>query len=330
MRICLRRREFIAALGGAAAWPLAARAQQRGMPVIGYLNPGAANSDPLLAAFRLGLNTGGYIEGRNLEILFRYGENQQAHLPSLASDLVSHRVAVIFAAGGFAANAAKEATPTIPIVFEFAYDPVAIGLVASLNRPGGNVTGATRLVEASIAKGVESFHELLPEADSVALVRVPLNPLQQASTAQMNAENAARTLGLRLTVHQPSTVSEIEQAFASAARERSGGLLFDAAPLFVNQSDQLVALAARYSVPTVYSWREAVQAGGLMGYGAGFDEVMRVAGGYVARILKGEKPADLPVQLPTRFELAINLKTAKALGLTVPLSIRLRAAEVIE
>jgi putative ABC transport system substrate-binding protein len=316
----MRRRTFIAGLGGTAAWQIAPRAQQAALPVVGYLNPGAEDGDPLLAAFRLGLNEGGYVEGRNLEILYRYGENRSTLLLPLASDLVDRRVAVIFAAGGFAANAAKEATRTIPIVCEFAYDPVAAGLVASLNRPGGNVTGASRLVEASIAKGLEFFHELMPKVGSVALMRGdPLRPaiaflkvspddedplLQQVSPDNQDppdneAKNATQTLGLELLIAPVSSMTQIEQGVAEIAR-RSAGLLVDASPLFINQIDQVVALAARYCVPAVYSWREASQAGGLISYGGSFHEVMRIASSYVARILKGEKPADLPVQQSQR------------------------------
>ena len=348
------RREFIAGLGGAAAWPLVAGAQQAAVPVVGYLNPGAEDGDPLVAAFRLGLNEGGYIEGRNLEILYRYGDNRSTRLLSLASDLVRRRVAVIFAAGGFAANAAKEATRTIPIVCEFAYDPVAAGLVASLNRPGGNVTGASRLVEASIAKGLEFFHELMPKVGSVALMRGdPLRPaiaflpppvspdearlLQQDNEARLlqqvspdnEAKNATQALGLELMVVPVSSMTQIEPSVAQIAR-RSAGLLVDASPLFINQIDQVVALAARYRVPAVYSWREASQAGGLMSYGGSFLEVMRIASSYVARILKGDKPADLPVWQATRLELSLNLKTAKALGLNIPPNLLALADEVIE
>jgi putative tryptophan/tyrosine transport system substrate-binding protein len=354
----MRRREFIAGLGSAVAWPLVARGQQRALPVVGYLNPGAADGDPLVAAFRLGLNEAGYIEGRNLEILFRYGENQSDRLRSMASDMVRRRVAVIFAAGGFAANAAKEATRTIPIVCEFAYDPVAAGLVASLNRPGGNVTGASRLVEASITKGLEFFHELMPKVGSVALMRAQLDPLRPTMTLTIDrsnqigrrlrpaspgnedrllqqvspdneAKNATQTLGLELMVAPVSSMAEIEQSVAQIAR-RSAGLLFDASPLFINQIDQVVALTALYRVPAVYSWREASQAGGLMSYGGSFHEVMRIASSYVARILKGEKPADLPVWQATRLELSLNLKTAKELGLTVPPTLLAIADEVIE
>jgi putative ABC transport system substrate-binding protein len=321
----MKRRDFIALLGGAAAWPLTAHAEP---PVIGYLSPSAADSDLLLPAFRQGLNAGGYVEGRNLELLFHYAKNQYNRLPSLADDLVSRRVSLIFAAGGFAANAAKEATETIPIVFEFAYDPVAGGLVARLNRPGGNITGVSRQVEASIAKGLQFLNELMPGASSIVILINPTNP----GTAKgiRDAEDAARSSGLRLTVLQASNASEIEQAFSNVSQERSDGLLFDSSSVFINQTDQLIALAARYRVPAVYSWREAALAGGLMSYGASFDEVMRIAGDYAARILKGEKPGDMPVQLATRIELAINLKTAKALGLNVPHSILVRADEVIE
>jgi putative tryptophan/tyrosine transport system substrate-binding protein len=333
----MMRREFIAGLGGVAVWPLAARAQQ-GKPVIGYLSAGSEVAEaPALIAFRQGLNQGTYVEGRNVEILFRYADNQLDHLRSLAFDLVGRRVAVIIAISGAAAAAAKAATSTTPIVFTTATDPVVAGFVASLNRPGGNMTGTSRLIEAFFAKGVELLHELLPQAGSVARVAMPTSyyassqPLQESfSEAVKEAENTARAFGLRLNVLEASNPLEIEQAFARVRQERSGGLLVDPNGNFYNQRDQFVTLAARYRVPTIYSWREAVEAGGLMSYGASINETLRVVGNYTARILKGDKPADLPIQQATKFELVINLKTAKALGLAVPQSILVRADEVIE
>jgi putative tryptophan/tyrosine transport system substrate-binding protein len=332
----MRRREFVAVLGSAAAWPLAARAQQPAVPVIGYLSAGSEVAEaPALIAFRQGLNQGTYVEGRNAEILFRYAGNQLDHLRSLAFDLVGRRVAVIIASSGAAAVAAQAATSTTPIVFSGATDPVAAGLVASLNRPGGNVTGTSRLVGAFFAKGVELLHELLPQAGSMARVAMPTSyyaqPLQESFLqAVKEAENTARTLGLRLKVLEASNPLEIEQAFASVAQERSGGLIVDPNGNFYNQRDQFVTLASRYRVPTIYSWREAVEAGGLMSYGASIDEMFRIAGNYTARVLMGTKPADLPVQQPTKFELVINLKTAKALGLTIPETLLATADEVIQ
>ena len=334
----MKRRDFIAGAAGAAAWPLAARAQQRQLPVIGYLTTGSeVGKAPALIAFRQGLNEGTYVEGRNVEILFRYADNQLDRLPPLAFDLVGRRVAVIVASSGPAAVAAKVATSTTPIVFAGVTDPVAMGLVASLNRPGGNTTGASRLGEAFFAKGVELLHELLPQAGSIVRVAMPtsyyaFSPPLQESYFQMvkEAENTARAFGLRLKVLEASNSLEIEQAFASVAQERSSSLLVEPNSNFYDQRDLFVTLAARYRVPAIYSWREAVQAGGLMSYGASNTEVMRIAGNYSARILKGDKPADLPVQQATRFETVLNLKTARTLGLNVPSSILVRADEVIE
>jgi putative tryptophan/tyrosine transport system substrate-binding protein len=333
----MKRRDFIAGLGGAVVWPLAARAQQS-KPVIGYLSSGSeVGETPRLIPFRRGLKEGNYVEGRNVEILFRYADNQLDQLRSLAFGLVHRRVAVIITNSGLAAVAAKAATSTIPIVFTGATDPVAAGLVASLNRPGGNITGASRLAEAFFAKGVELLHELLPQAGSITRVAMPTSyyafsqPLQESfSQAAKEAENTARTFGLHLKVLEASNPLEIEQAFASVAQERSSGLLVDSNGNFYDQRDQFVALAARYRVPTIYSWREAVEAGGLMSYGASIDEMLRIAGNYTARILKGDKPADLPVQQSTHFETVLNLKTARTLGLTVPPTLLALADEVIE
>jgi len=333
----VNRREIIAGLGSAVAWAVVARAQQ-GKPVVGYLSAGSeATEAPALIAFRQGLNQGTYVEGRNVEILFRYADNQLDHLGSLAFDLVGRRVSVIIASSGAAAVAAQAATSTTPIVFMGATDPVAAGLVASLNRPGGNITGTNRLSEAFFSKGVELLHEVLPQAGSITRVAMPTSyyafsqPLQEAFfQAVKEAENTARTLGLRLKVLEASNPLEIEQAFASVAQERSGGLLVDTNGNFYNQRDQFVTLASRYRVPTIYSWREAVEAGGLMSYGGSRDETFRIAGNYTARILKGTKPADLPVQQPTKYTLVINLKTAKALGLTIPETLLATADEVIQ
>jgi len=326
----MRRREFITLLGGAAAaWPLAARAQQAAVPVLGYLSAGGAASDaPYVGALRQGLSEGGYVEGQNIEILFHFAEGHFDRLPSLASDLIGRRVAVIFASGGAPALAAKAATTTIPIVFEAAYDPVAIGLVERLNRPGRNITGTSPMATAYYAKSVELLHELVPSVSSIALLTNPASPIR--SLVIKEAESAAGSLGLRLMNLSAGSGSEIEQAFTTLAKEGSGGLVASGDRLWVLHRDLLTILAARYRVPTIYEGRDLVQAGGLISYGGSFIEAHRSAGNYVARILKGEKPADLPVQQVTKLELTINLKTAKALGVTIPPLLLARADEVIE
>jgi putative tryptophan/tyrosine transport system substrate-binding protein len=327
----MRRRDFIAGVGGVVAWPLAARAQQA-KRVIGYLSAGlgpATGAEALvLGPLWQGLNEAGYVEGRNVEILFRFAEYQLDRLPSLALDLVRNRVAAIVAFGGAPALTAKAATSTIPIVFMTATDPVAIGLVARLDRPGGNLTGAGSHGEAYSAKGIEFVHELVPGASSIAALTNPANPIDPLRMTEVY--NAARTLGLRLTVLNASNPEEIEQAFAIVAQERPGGLFVDTDAVLFGQTDQIVTLAARYRVPTVYGFRDQVQAGGLMSYAGSVTETGRIAATYVARIFNGEKPGDLPVQLGTRIELAINLKTAKALGLTIPPNLLARADQVIE
>ena len=329
MTVTIGRRELLTALGGAAAWPLAARAQQSALPVIGYLSAAAAGGDDrLITALRQGLKEGGYVQGQNIEVLFRYAENQFGRLPSLASDLVHRRVAVIVAAGTAPALAAKGATTTIPIVFQASYDPVAIGLVASLGRPGGNITGASMVAEAYYAKGIELLHELLPQASAIAFLTNPTNPT--ADLGIRETESAARSLGLSLRVLNASDPGQIEQAFAAVARERSGGMLVSSDRLFSNQRDQFAALAIRYRVPCIYMRRDWVEAGGLISYGARSFEALGIVGNYVARILKGEQPGDLPVQLATRIELTINRKTAKAIGIEVPATLLSRADEVIE
>jgi putative ABC transport system substrate-binding protein len=329
MSICLRRREFIAALGGAAVWPLAAGAQVRQrLPVIGYLSAGSAASDRFLAAFREALDQGGYVEGRNVEILFRYAEFQHDRLPSLVADLVRRGVAVIVATGGAPALAAKEATATIPIVFATGLDAVAIGFVPRLNRPGGNLTGASYLSDAYFAKGIELMHELVPEAGTFSYLMNPTNPTVNTIIKEM--ENSARNLRLRLTTLNASNPPEIDRAFSTLAQERTGGVMLVPDQFIVAQFGQIIALATRFRVPVMSSSREFVQAGGLMSYGGSYLQSLRIVGDYAARILKGDKPGDLPVQLSTRIEFAINLKTAKALGLTVPTSILVRADEIIE
>jgi putative ABC transport system substrate-binding protein len=327
----LKRREFVTLLGGAAvAWPLVARAQQSAMPVIGFLSSGAPGPfAETTAAFSRSLSDAGYLAGRNVTIEFRWAEGQYDRLPALAGDLVRHRAAVIAVAGGaVSALAAKAATSTIPIVFMMGDDPVQIGLVASLNRPGGNVTGVSLFIRELMSKRFELLTELVPNAATIALLVNPANP--NAATDVRDAQVAARGRGRQIVVLNASTTAEIDQAFASLVQQGAGALLIGTDIFFTNQRAQIVALASRYGVPTMHLWREYVVDGGLVSYGTSHTEPYRQAASYVARILKGEKPADLPVIQPTKFELVINLKTARALGLTVPLTLQVAADEVIE
>jgi putative ABC transport system substrate-binding protein len=326
----VKRREFIALMGGAAAWPLAAHAQQPAMPVIGFLHPEALETiREFVAAFHRGLADTGHVEGRNVTVEYRWAEGQNDRLPVLAAELARRRVAAIAAPGSTpAALAAKAATKTIPIVFAVGTDPVEIGLVASLNRPGGNLTGVTNLVVEVTAKCLEVLHEMVPAATQIAFLVNPTNPASDGILREGQA--AARVLGLRLLVLNASDPSEIEAAFATLARERAGALLVGQDALFSSRRDQLVALVARHAVPAIYQFREYAAAGGLMSYGTSDSDRYRQVGVYTGRILKGEKPADLPVQQSTKIELAINMKTAKALGLTFPLNLLGRADEVIE
>jgi ABC-type uncharacterized transport system substrate-binding protein len=327
----VKRREFITLLGGAAAmWPIAAQAQQAAIPVIGFLHSATSNSyAPMTTAFRKSLNEAGYVEGQNVAIEYRWAESHLDRLPELAADLVRRQVSVIFTGGGSDPSlAAKAATSKIPIVFANGTDPVEAGLVASLNRPGGNITGITFLNNTLGPKEVEAMHELVPKA---AIIAVLLNPKLATAASQLkDVEMAARTLGLQVQVLHASTEPDLDMVFASLLQLRVGGLAIGADAFFFSRRDQLVGLATRYSVPTVYPWREAVTAGGLVSYGASVTDAYRLAGIYAGRILKGDKPAELPVQQSTKTELAINLKTAKGLGIEVPTSLLLRADEVIE
>jgi putative ABC transport system substrate-binding protein len=320
------RREFMTLLAGATVvWPLAARAQQ--MPVIGFLY--SRSPDPqVVAAFREGLKEVGYIEGQNVEIEYRFAENQYDRLPALAADLVRHQVAVI-AVNGPAAKIAKRATATVPIVFSAGFDPVETGLVASLNRPGGNITGVTILDVELGPKRLELLRELVPATSTVAALVNPSDPTRAETTAKL-LRAAARTLGLQLYILRASTDAELDTVFASLIQQRAGGLVIGGEDFFNSRVKQLAALSIRYAVPTVYQLPEFTAAGGLASYGGNVPDAVRLAGLYAGRILKGENPADLPVQQATKIELIINLKTAKALGLTVPLTLLGRADEVIE
>jgi putative ABC transport system substrate-binding protein len=324
----MRRRELL--LGGAAVvLPFAARAQQTAMPVIGFLNgtsPGPAA--PFMAAFRQGLGETGYVEGQNLAIEYRWAEGRYDRLPALATDLVGRKVDVIVASGGDrSALAAKSATSTIPIVFT-AGDPVVIGLVVSLSRPGGNLTGFSIITVELHPKLLELISELVPQAGVIALLVNPNNP--NAERVMRDVQEAARAKGVQLTIVKAGTESEIEAAVATLVQQQAGALVVGADAFFNSWREQLVALASRRAIPAIYEWREFPVAGGLISYGTSLTAVYRQVGIYAGKILKGAKPADLPVQQSTRFELVVNLKTAQALGLTVPPSILARADEVIE
>jgi len=322
----------MALLGTVAALSPAAHGQQP-VPVIGYLSSGSLESDAVaarLAAFRQGLNEMGYVEGQSVVIEYRWAQSQYDRLPGLAADLVRRQVAVIAAIGGAPqAVAAKAATATIPIVFTVGLDPVRLGLVASLNRPGGNITGVTSLTEELAAKRLNLLHELLPTAAVVAVLVNPTNPAAtEAETRSL--QDAARSRGLQMHVLGASNESEIDAAFRTLVQFRAGALVVSADPLFDDRRDQVVALAARHAVPAIYAWREAAAAGGLMSYGTDLADTMRQAGVLAGKILKGAKPADLPVQQVVKVGLVINLKTAETLGLTVPMTLSGRADEVIE
>jgi putative tryptophan/tyrosine transport system substrate-binding protein len=326
----LKRRDFITLLSSAAVWPLVARAQQSAVPVIGALNTGSPSpsSEPLMAAFRQGLSEAGYVEGQNLAIEYRWAEGHYDRLPALAADLVGRKVDLIMANSPPSALAAKSATSTIPIVFRSGADPVGDGLVASLARPGGNLTGVSFIADELTAKRLEMLSELIPQAGVIALLMNPNNAT--AERVIRDVQEAARTKGLQLHVLKAGSDSEIDTAFASLVQLHAGALVVGADPFLSSRRERLVALASRSAVPSIYAWREFAASGGLISYGASLTSAFRLVGHYAGKVLKGAQPADLPVQQPTTFELVINLKTAKALGLTVPQSMLMHADEVIE
>ena len=326
----MRRRDFITLLGGATAWSLSARAQQKTMPVIGYVGTASPGpSAPLVAAIRRGLGDTGYVEGQNVAIEYRWAEGHYDRLPALFADLVGHNVDVIAAAGGGGAGAlaAKSATATIPIVFTVGGDPVELGLVASLARPGGNLTGISIQLGELMPKRFELLSELVPQAGVIALL---VNPNTPGAERQTRDVQAARARGQQLHIETAGTEAEIDAAFASLVQLQTGALVVGANAFFNARRERIVMLASRHAIPAIYEWREFVDAGGLISYGPSITFINRQLGVYVGKILSGTKPADLPVEQPTTFELVINLKTAKELGLTMPQSLLARADEVIE
>jgi putative ABC transport system substrate-binding protein len=325
----MRRREFIMLIGSAATWSIAARAQQSAIPVVGFLGATSPDSyDAFVGGFQAGLKEAGFPSDK-VTIEYRWAHGQYDRLPELAADLVSRNVSVIVATGGLPSSlAAKQATDKIPIVFTLGSDPVKFGIVPSLNRPNGNVTGVSLFAYLLDAKRVQLIHEVVP-AKAVALLVNPNSPAQ-ADVQYTEVEAAARKFGARFSIVKASTESEIDLAIASVGKEKGGVLLVSADPLFLSRRDQIVTLATRYRIPSIYEWRQLAEAGGLMSYGIDLVDAYRQAGGYVGKILRGAKPADLPVLQPTKFEMVINLKTAKALGLEIPPTLLAQADEVIE
>jgi putative tryptophan/tyrosine transport system substrate-binding protein len=327
----MKRRNFIGLVGGAAAWPLAAGAQRASAPVIGFL--GATSPEgyaTFVAGFQRGLKEAGFVDGDNVTTVYRWAEGQYDRLPGLAADLVSRHVSVIVATGGLPSSlAAKQATETIPIVFTLGSDPVKFGLVSSLNRPNGNVTGVTLFAYLLDAKRVELMHELVPGASVVALLVNPNSPAQ-ADAQYADVEAAVQKFGQQLVILKAGTDSEIDSAIAEVAEKKTSVLLVSADPLFLSRRDQLVALVTRHAIPSIYEWRQFAEAGGLMSYGIDLIDAYRQAGVYAGKILGGAKPGDLPVLQPAKFEFVINLKTARTLGLTVPNTMLVAADQVIE
>jgi putative ABC transport system substrate-binding protein len=326
----MKRRDFIAGLGSAAAWPMVVRAQQPAMPVIGFLSAQSADDDykNFTVPFLQGLKEAGYVEGQNVAIEYRYAENQLDRLPTLAADLVRRRVAVIVANGNLAALAAKAASTTIPIIFATGGDPVALGLVASLNRPGANVTGIANLTVELGPKQLQLLRELVPNAAAFGVLADPGSATTQSAVAALQA--AARTLGLQLVLVYARTDSDLEPAFATLLQKRVGAVLVNPSALYARRPEPLVALAGRYALPAIFPYREFAMAGGLISYGSSIGYMNHQASIFTARILKGDKPADLPVEQAVKIELVINLKTAKALGITIPETLLATADEVIQ
>jgi len=326
----MKRREFITLLGGmAATWPFVVRAQQSAMPVIGFLDPTSLDTySQFVEAFRKGLREVGFIEGHNVAIEFRWAEGQYARLPEMAAEFVQHKVTVIVATGITAARAAKAATSTIPIVFNTGGDPIKFGLVTSFSKPGQNVTGVASLGKILVAKQLEVLHELIPRTDTIAFLVNPNNAVARLDTSDVQA--AADTLGKKLIVFEAGTKDELDKAFIAILEQHGRALVVQTDPFFLGQRDQIVALAARHAIPAIYYLKDYPAAGGLMSYGTSLSDALRLVGNYTGRILKGEKPGDLPVQQSVRTEFVINLKTAKSLGLNVPVGLLNAADEVIE